>query len=101
MAKVQARQSVLVRGLGLSAGLGCVIAFVGQALVPALARLPGLLLCSGDRFELILRSKTSYGVCADGHVVHYAVILLVSSLVWSVVLFPLGLLLTRWLPARA
>ena len=94
------RRGVLVRGLGMSLGLGCVIAFVAQALVPGLAKLPGLVLCSGDEFELVMRSKTSYGVCAGGHVVGYGIILLVSSIVWSIVCIPLGLLLARWIPDR-
>lgn len=94
------RRGVLVRGFGMSVGLGCVIAFVGQVLAPVLARLPGLIMCSGDQFELVLRSRTSYGVCADGHVVGYGIVLLVSSIVWSVLLVPLGLLLARWIPDK-
>jgi hypothetical protein len=94
------RRAVLLRGLGMAAGLGFVLAFAVQALVPALARLPGLLMCGGDEFELVLRSRTSYGVCADGSVVHYGIVLVVSSLVWSLVCVPPGLVLARWLPDK-
>lgn len=93
------RHRILFAGLGLSVGLGCLLAFVGQTLAPSLAKLPGLLLCSGGEFELVLRTRTSYGACAGEADIHYGSVLVVSILVWSVAFSPLGLLLA-YLRAR-
>jgi hypothetical protein len=87
------RHKSLLTGFGLSVGLGCLIAFIGQTLVPSLAKLPGLILCSGGEFELVLRTRNSYGACAGGADIHYGSVLVVSVLVWSVAFSPLGLLL--------
>jgi hypothetical protein len=95
------RHSVLISCLGFSVGLGCLIAFVGQTLAPSLAKLPGLVLCAGGDFELVLRRRTSYGVCAGGAHIHYAIILAVSSLVWAVACSPLGLLFAYLRARRA
>jgi hypothetical protein len=71
------------------------MAFVVQILAPSLAKLPGLILCSGSEFELVLRNRTSYGACAGRADVHYVSVLVVSSLVWSVAFSPLGFLLAH------
>jgi hypothetical protein len=95
------KRALLMRGLGISVALGCLVAFVGQALVPVLAKLPGLIVCGGEGFELVLRRRTSYGACGGGGTIHYGIVLLVSSIVWSIVCIPLGVLLARWLARRS
>lgn len=89
------KHRVLLLGLGYSAGIGFVIALVGQSLVPSLAKLPGYLLCGSEGFELVLRRRTSYGQCGGGESIHYVIVTLVSALVWTVVCSPIGVLLAR------
>lgn len=87
-----------IGGACIGACIGAGIAFVVQVLVPVVAKVPGLLICGGGDLEVVLRRPRSYGVCAgDPERVHYGIILLVSTLVWSVLCLPLGVAFVRWL----
>jgi hypothetical protein len=87
----------LLQGSSVGGVVGFVMAVIVQTIFPALAAVPGRILCWGDSFELVLRRKTSFGVCGDGEVIHYAVVLGVSWVVWFLVITPMGMLAFRML----
>jgi hypothetical protein len=92
----------LIGGACVGGCIAALIAFVVQVLAPVLAKVPGLVICGGGELELVMRRRTSYGLCAgDPDRVHYGVVLIVSTLVWSVLCFPLGVAVVRWLGRRA
>jgi hypothetical protein len=98
---LQPARRPFLRGISAGVAVGFLTAFMVQTLVPSLARVPGFLLCGGDSFELVLRRKTSFGLCGDGTVVHYGLVLVVSWLVWAVVFAPIGMIAVRFLPKES
>ena len=83
--------------------LGFLLAFMLQFLFPTLAKLPGVLFCGDTSMELVRRRRTSYATCgADtAHVIGYGKVLMVSWLVWSIAMIPVGLWLSRWVAQKA
>jgi hypothetical protein len=94
-------RETLRRGLMIGVVFGLLLACLVQTLVPVVAKVPGLVICGGDELELVMRRRTSYGVCGGDRTIHYGIVLVVSMLVWTLVGTPFGILIARWRARRA
>lgn len=88
------KRSEVAWGLGIAFFFALIVAAVVQTLIPGVAKLPGLLLCPGGSLEVVLRRRTSYGVCTvDGVAtkIAYMKLFMISIACWWVVFAPIGI----------
>lgn len=93
--KIPERYQVLTTALAICATASLAITCVAQNFIPPLAKVPGFLICAGGDMAIILRRRDSYGLCNGIDRIPYAVVMLVSLVVWAVITSPLALVIAR------
>lgn len=93
--KGEQKHAVLRSALFISGTFGLAMACAVQSVVPVLAKVPGFIICGGGDMELFVRRRDSHGVCASGADIHYAIVLVVSTLVWALIASPAAFVIAR------